>query len=258
MAEFSMPRITSQESDTSSSDELTKTPRKPFNRVIRLDTLWCLPCLRYAVREWETHLPLRVDCYMLKPSSKACLLCEIYASKCGLLPQGILGHVFELMALIEFVGKYWIDCGDQWQANGDPEEKWPEKFIEQLSDAVKSLCAAFDDLVETHRKSHMLTGNVSDEAQLGYSAWCIARQYTIRPSTHRSDKLHLQYAVRATEHLRLRVGEEGSFDWAMAILSFYQAVKTSVEDYVKTKGAYLTSIHTRYIEQEFPLEAPGF
>ncbi|KAJ9481436.1 hypothetical protein VN97_g12043 [Penicillium thymicola] len=258
MATFIMPRMTYQESDTLSSGELTNTPRKPFNGVIQLNTLWCLPCLRYEVRRWMADEPLRVDCCIMEAPSKACYLCKALERKCDLIPQGIRGHVFELMALITFVGKYWIDCSEKWQADGDPEAEWPGDFIKQLSAAVKSLCAAFDDLVETHRKAHLLVDNVSDEAKAGYSAWCNAREHTICPSTHRSDKLHLQYAFRATEYLRLRMGEEGSVHWAMSIWSFYQTVKSSVEGYVETKDTYFTYKHIDYIKKEFPLEAPEF
>lgn len=85
MANFIMPRITCQGSDTLSSDELTSTPRKPFNGVIQLNTLWCLPCLRYAVREWTTDEPLGVHGHMLNAWSKRCSLCEKLDSKCDLV-----------------------------------------------------------------------------------------------------------------------------------------------------------------------------
>ncbi|KOS43582.1 hypothetical protein ACN38_g5521 [Penicillium nordicum] len=219
MANFIMPRTTCHEPDTLSSDELTNTPRKPFTGAIHLNTLWCLPCFRDAVREWmgDEDGPLQIDCYIMDAPSKACGPCKAFDQKCDLIPQGIRGHVFELMALITFVEKYWTDCSELWQGDDNPEAEWPGDFMKQLSAAVKCLCAAFDDLVETHRKAHLLIGNVSDEAKAGYSAWCNARERTICPNTHRSDKLHLQYAFRATEYLRLRRGEEGSVHWAMSI-----------------------------------------
>ncbi|KAJ5602450.1 hypothetical protein N7537_005406 [Penicillium hordei] len=259
MANFIMPRITCQDTDTLSSDELTNTPRKPFHGVIQLNTLWSLPSFRYAIREWETDGSLQVDCYMLKASSKRCSLCKVRDSNVigysliipepllarhtyinwDLLqiPWGIRGHVFEPMALIEFVKKCWMDCDDQWRANAGPEAEWPETFIDEFAAAVKSHCGAFDDLVETHRK---------------------ALEHMIRPNTHRSDKLHLQYAFRATGYLRLRMGEEGSVHWAIAIWSFCQGIKTSVEVYVKTKDAYLIYTHAYYIEEEFSLEPSEF
>ena len=77
------------------------------------------------------------------------------------IPQGIRGHVFELMALIEFVKRYWTDNGGiggvpmhvRIRCEGVPEEHFP---------ALIELFTAFDDLVETHIKAHMLTGNGSD------------------------------------------------------------------------------------------------
>jgi hypothetical protein len=77
------------------------------------------------------------------------------------IPQGIRGHVFELMALIEFVEKYWTD---KYVRYGDDNSR--EGALAELATAVKGLCTAFDDLVETHRKDHMLTGNVSDVSSL--------------------------------------------------------------------------------------------
>jgi hypothetical protein len=73
------------------------------------------------------------------------------------IPLGIRGHVFELMALIKFVEKYWTD--DIEYKDGDESQG---KALAELATAVNGLCTAFDDLVETHRKDHMLTGNVSD------------------------------------------------------------------------------------------------
>lgn len=77
------------------------------------------------------------------------------------IPQGIRGHVFELMALIEFVKRYWTDNGGiggvpmhvRIRCEGVPEEHFP---------ALIELFTAFDDLVETHIKAHMLTGNGSN------------------------------------------------------------------------------------------------
>ena len=71
------------------------------------------------------------------------------------IPQGIRGHVFELMALITFVEKYWTD--DVVYKDG-----YESQALAELATAVNGLCTAFDDLVETHKKDHMLTGNVSD------------------------------------------------------------------------------------------------
>lgn len=51
------------------------------------------------------------------------------------------------MALTQFLEEYW---GDNYEV------------YEELRTAVCDLCAAFDYLVETHRKAHMLTGNVSE------------------------------------------------------------------------------------------------
>lgn len=79
------------------------------------------------------------------------------------IPQGIRGHVLELMALIEFVKKHWPDTDD---VSDNELPKWHEDLAEDLFGAVSDLCAAFDDLVETHRKAHMLTGNVSDVSLL--------------------------------------------------------------------------------------------
>lgn len=79
------------------------------------------------------------------------------------IPQGIRGHVLELMALIEFVKKHWPDTDD---VSDNELPKWQEDLGGDLFGAVSDLCAAFDDLVETHRKAHMLTGNVSDVSLL--------------------------------------------------------------------------------------------
>ncbi|CAG7947259.1 unnamed protein product [Penicillium nalgiovense] len=162
------------------------------------------------------------------------------------IPQGIRGHVFELMALIKFVEKYWTDDSVEYK-NGEESH---EKVTAELSTAIKGLCTAFDDLVETHRKDHMLTGNVSDEANAGYFAWCKARQHMVRPNTHYNEGLHFQYARRATEHLRLRMGEEASISWAVAICAFYLVVTATVRMYV-TSGSDVD-----YIDDQFPLEIP--
>lgn len=71
-----MPQITCQESDTLSSNELTKPPRKSFDGVLQLNTLWCLPCLRDAVREWEIDKPLEIKCYLTNGLSKACFFAK--------------------------------------------------------------------------------------------------------------------------------------------------------------------------------------
>ncbi|KAJ5048735.1 hypothetical protein NUH16_007244 [Penicillium rubens] len=159
------------------------------------------------------------------------------------IPQGIRGHVFELMALIKFVEKYWTD--DIAYKDGYESQ---EKAYAELGTAINGLCTAFDDLVETHKKDHMLTGNVSDEAKAGYFAWCEARQHMVRPNTQYIEGLHFQYARRATEHLRLRMGEGASISWAAAICAFYLAVTSTVEKYV-TSWSYS-------IVDQFPLEIP--
>ena len=88
----------------------------------------------------------------------------------------------------------------------------------------------------------------AQEAKAGYFAWCKARQHMVRPNTQHTEGLHFQYARRATEHLRLRMGEEASISWAVAICAFYLAVTATVEKHV-TSGRY-------YIDDQFPLEIP--
>lgn len=90
MANFIMPRTTCHEPDTLSSDELTNTPRKPFTGAIHLNTLWCLPCFRDAVREWmgDEDGPLQIDCYIMDAPSKACGPCKAFDQKCDLVQFG--------------------------------------------------------------------------------------------------------------------------------------------------------------------------
>jgi hypothetical protein len=88
------------------------------------------------------------------------------------------------------------------------------------------------------------------EVKAGYLSWCKARQHTIRPNTQYIEGLHLQYAGRATQHLRLRMGEEGSISWAIAIYAFYLAATITVRKYVASKS------DVDYIKEEFPLKIP--
>ncbi|CAI7605773.1 unnamed protein product [Penicillium discolor] len=170
------------------------------------------------------------------------------------VPQGIRGHVFELMILLECVKKYWTDYGeDLYDQVADMRRK---TVFDGLCAAVRDLGAAFDNLVDTHSKAHMLTGNVSDEARASYFAWCNARQHMIRSSTQYPKKLHHQYAVQATEHLRLRMGEEVSIGWAAAICAFYHAIKNTVEDFTSPNNLFFTSADLDYIKEQFPLEIP--
>ncbi|KAJ6185392.1 hypothetical protein N7519_006693 [Penicillium mononematosum] len=243
MADFIMPRTNCQDPDVLSSDKKAKTRPKLSKAHINMATLWCLQCFRYAVRQLDDEPPVfDVPCRINIACPQSCVICAVEGKN---IPQGIRGHVFELMALIKFVEKYWTD--DIEYMDGD---KSREKALAELATTVNDLCTAFDDLVETHRKDHMLTGNVSDEAKAGYFAWCKARQHMVRPNTQYIKGLHFQYARRATEHLRLRMGEEASISWAAAICAFYLAVTATVTKYV-TSGSDVD-----YIDDQFPLEMP--
>ncbi|KAJ5837049.1 hypothetical protein N7447_003075 [Penicillium robsamsonii] len=239
MTNFMVPRIACQDPDALSSDKKTENRWKSSQWNIELTIFWCLQFFRTSVRNWETCNPLEVYCPINDASSKRLACTNNENPKCDWIPQGIRGHVFELMAVLEF---------ERWEAGlQDNECDWPLDFSETLSNVVRSLCAAFDDLVETYGEAHMLTGDVSDKAKAGYFAWCNARERMIRPKSEHSDKLHHRYPSRATEYLRLRMGEDASIRWAVAIWAFYHAIKTSVNDYVKTKGSFLTYEHTVYI-----------
>ncbi|KAJ5165577.1 uncharacterized protein N7500_007407 [Penicillium coprophilum] len=100
------------------------------------------------------------------------------------------------------------------------------------------LCFAFDDLVETQCTVYMLMDN---EARSGYFAWCNAREHMIRPNS----KPYWQYTIRATAHLRLRMGEEASLKWAAAICAFYNDLGAMVRD-------CFFSTEVEHIEEEFP------
>lgn len=78
----------------------------------------------------------------------------------------------------------------------------------------------------------------------------------IRCSTQYPKKLHHQYAVQATEHLRLRMGEEVSIGWAAANCAFYHAIKNTVEDFTSPNNLFFTSADLDYIKEQFPLEIP--
>ncbi|CAI7606539.1 unnamed protein product [Penicillium palitans] len=249
-----MPRITFQGPDVLSSDERTNTEPKLPKRTIRMTTHWCLQCFRHTIRYWD-DIAYEVECTIDATSPDACEFCEAKGIKCDWVPQGIRGHVFELMALLECVKKYWTDYSeDVYDQVADMRRK---TVFEKLCDAVRDLGAAFDDLVDAHSKAHMLTGHVSDEAKASYFAWCNARQHMIRPITQYPKELHHQYAIRATEHIRLRMGEEASISWAAAICALYHAIKNTVEGFTGPNNFFFTSTDIDYIKKEFPPEIPA-
>ncbi|KAJ5365906.1 hypothetical protein N7517_008792 [Penicillium concentricum] len=144
-------------------------------------------------------------------------------------------------------------------ANGSPRDddkdddvsldasKWRGDILVKLSAALIDLCVAFDDLLETHSKAHMLTSDVSDHM--------IRSNTNYRPNAKYNKEPHHQYAFRATEHLRLGMDEEASVNWAIAICVFYQAVRATVETYIRTTPPYFKSTDVEYL-QEFPLDIP--
>ena len=70
------------------------------------------------------------------------------------------------------------------------------------------------------------------------------------PNIQHVEGLHFQYARRATEHLRLRMGEEASISRAVAICAFYLAVSSTIRKYVTGQN------DVDYIDERFPLEIP--
>ncbi|KAJ5803828.1 uncharacterized protein N7518_000131 [Penicillium psychrosexuale] len=159
MADFIMPRIACQDIDALSSDKETKPLRESCHETIYLDTLWCLQCFRFQVSNWnDDRYPFYVMWGIEAGSPQKCCDCKEAGYK---YPAGYSGHVFELMALIEFAKRYWTDNGGiggvpmhvRARCEDVPEEHFPALF---------ELFTAFDDLVETHMKAHMLTGNVSN------------------------------------------------------------------------------------------------
>ncbi|KGO40431.1 hypothetical protein PEX1_031840 [Penicillium expansum] len=241
MADFIMPRTACEDLGTLSSDKKKPPCGLRDEPAIYLTTLWCLQCFRYRVRNWDRGQPFDVVCTISTVSPQMCTSCKDAKDQCDWIPQGIRGHVFELMALIQFLEEYWGDNYDVYEG---------------LRTVVCDLCAAFDHLVETHRKAHMLTGNVSEKAKAGYSAWCNAREHTIRPSTQYTKAPHHKYAVRATEHLRLRMGEEASISWAAAICAFKTSVKEIIREFTRDLEPMLTSAYINCAMEQFPLEIP--
>ncbi|KAJ5365905.1 hypothetical protein N7517_008791 [Penicillium concentricum] len=201
-----------------------RVPTLPFY----LTTLWCLQCFRTSIHNWDASLPFQPRCCIDTVASNMCGRCIAANVTCESVYRGIRGHVFELMALIEFSKQYWRNDNQGFGKTNVADLVWDYGVIKDISEAVRSLCLSFDNLVKTHGEAHMLTGNASDGAKAAYSTWCNAREHSIYPHTMLTDNLAQKYASQATEHLRLRFGEETQVHWEAAICAFYDAVERAV------------------------------
>ncbi|CAI7601338.1 unnamed protein product [Penicillium glandicola] len=247
---------------SSSSETQLRSRPKLLKQSLHLTTLWCLQCFRTSLRDWDSGMPFEPNCWIDTAAPKLCRRCSTTHGKCDSLPRGIRGHGFELMALLEFAKQFWAnDEGGFGRVDG-ADFLWTNEVIEDMSHAINDLCTAFDNLVKTHGKAHMLTGNPSDashaqyvlygEAKTVYSAWCNAREHMISSNSTYTSDLPRKYASRATEHLRLRVGEEAYTHWAVAICAFHNASKSAFEDDQENdQESDLTSF-----DEVFPLELP--
>ncbi|KGO63553.1 hypothetical protein PITC_049350 [Penicillium italicum] len=256
-----MPPRNDADDESPSQESRHKLLAKPLH----LKTLWCLQCFRTSLRDWNTDEPFEANCWIDTAASKLCRRCNATHGKCESIHRGIRGHVFELMALLEFAKTYWSnDCGGFGKGD-DRDFIWDDGVVHDISDAVRDLCVAFDNLVKAHGKTHMLTGKASENAKAAYSAWCNAREHGTRSSA-RSRHLHAprlsdKYASRATEHLRLRLGEESYIHWAAAICAFYDAVNAAVgiEHAIQSDHECLDIDETDGLEdfeERFPLQRP--
>ncbi|KAJ5958100.1 uncharacterized protein N7479_005250 [Penicillium vulpinum] len=221
------PKTTSYDPDAESSDP--ETPRSLLLKPLHLVTPWCLQCFCTSLRNWDYGLPFEPDCWSDTVVSKLCSRCSSTHGKRDSIYRGIRGHVFELMALLEFVKQYWVNNHDGFGKPDIADFVWLEPFIRSIPTAVHDLCLAFDNLAEAHGKAHLLIG--TNGAKAAYSAWCNAREHAIYPHRLIPENLHQKYALYATEHLRLRLGEETQIHWAAALYAFHDTVEETIRNH---------------------------
>ncbi|KAJ5165576.1 uncharacterized protein N7500_007406 [Penicillium coprophilum] len=256
---------TTAEHDSDAASLTQQTQRNIPTLPIYLVTLWCLQCFRISLRDWDTALPFEPKCWIDTVASQMCARCHETKSNCESVYRGIRGHVFELMALLEFAKQYWLNEGEGFGQTDVADLVWDYGVIRDISEAVRSLCLSFESLVMAHGEAHILTDNASDDAKAAYSTWCNDREHLTYPETMLITNLAQKYASQATEHLRLRLGEEGQIHWAAAICSFYDAVESAVRSHQERVCAtqcdqeigcsHLMEISTN-LDEEFPLPRP--
>ncbi|OQE35447.1 hypothetical protein PENCOP_c013G07460 [Penicillium coprophilum] len=229
---------TTAEHDSDVAFLTQQTQRNIPTLPIYLATLWCLQSFRISFRDWDNALSFKPRCWVDTVASQMCARCSETKSKCESVYRGIRGHVFELMALLEFAKQYWLNDDNASNAS-----------LVRLSISMPL--------------GYLLT--CDQDAKAAYSTWCNDREHLTYPGTLLITNLAQKYASQATEHLRLPLGEEGRIHWAAAICALYDAVESAVRSHSERVCAtqcdqesecfHLMECTTK-LDEKFPLQRP--
>ncbi|CAG8226196.1 hypothetical protein PENNAL_c0032G07417 [Penicillium nalgiovense] len=109
---------------------------------------WCLNCLHSSIAKYVPGLtrPFEIHC---APSEDghSCGQCCYRNIACDPPSMGMQGDVYDLCAILEWAGKFWM------------EEKflWNLQFRLAICEASKELCIKFERAEMSHRRHHMLS-----------------------------------------------------------------------------------------------------
>ncbi|CAG8144166.1 unnamed protein product [Penicillium nalgiovense] len=147
-----------------------------------------------------------------------------------MLPAGMEGHRFELLALISWVALFWGTYNTTERNYEGLVENWflPGSSLTQLALCIADLCRAFTLLVRNHIDTHGLHPRCPNTRRVSYRNWLLSRMpipqgieadgsperfAAMSLSRHKSigteDRVHLWYgAVRAFQSNVTRIARD--------------------------------------------------
>ncbi|KAJ5345225.1 hypothetical protein N7452_003229 [Penicillium brevicompactum] len=137
----------------------------PLEEPVLREQSFCMTCLRVAPASWKEGGfgdPLLIPCYVTHYNTKSCGHCLGGKKTCLEVPAAIVGHRFELLAILSWVQWFWINDKGEFGVTEYGESVRELHFgldlVEKMAAAIIDLIIAFDNFVKSHNANHSLTG----------------------------------------------------------------------------------------------------